>query len=219
VVAVVAASVLVAPYLRFDPGSSRLPVTSEAQFALLVVHVLAAGVALALGPLQFIPAVRRRRRWHRRIGRVYLLVGVLPAGLAGIPVALLSDRLLTQVGLVIPAVGWLVTGWLAVRAVRRGDVEAHRSWMTRNYALTFLAITARVLVPLMLLGRILLTGADPGSLGSEVPSLIPLGQVLGWIVNLAVAEIVIRRRRVVLPGRRPGLDREGDQRKFLRGAP
>ncbi len=193
-VALVVAIVLVLPYLGFDRRSSRLAVSGELHYTLLVVHVLTAAIALVLGPLQFVPAVRARRRWHRRIGRAYLLAGVVPAGLAGIPVALLSGRPLTQIGLLVPAVGWLVTTGLAVRAVRRGDVEAHRSWMTRNYALTFLAVTARVLVPLMLLARIPF-GADPASLGAAATASIPLGQVLGWVLNLAVAEVVIRRRR------------------------
>jgi hypothetical protein len=69
--------------------------------------------------------------------------------------------------------------------------------MTRNYALTFLAVTSRALVPLMLLASIPLTGASPGTLAGAAPELIPVGQVLGWVVNLAVAEVLIRRRRRV----------------------
>jgi hypothetical protein len=66
--------------------------------------------------------------------------------------------------------------------------------MARNYALTFLAVTSRALVPLLLLAGIPLTGASLGSLGAAAPELIPVGQVLGWVVNLAVAEVLLRRR-------------------------
>jgi uncharacterized membrane protein len=194
-VAVVVSAVLVAPYVGLDIRSSRLPVTGQVHYALLVAHIATAAVALVLGPLQFVPAIRARRRWHRRIGRAYLLAGVVPSALTAVPVALLSGRPLTQVGLTVPAVGWLVTAGLAVRAARRGDVEAHRSWMVRNYALTFLAVTARVLVPVLLLVNVPLTGAAPGSPASAAPALVPVGQVLGWVLNLAVAEVVIRRRR------------------------
>ncbi|MGH3697470.1 MAG: hypothetical protein ACRDRX_26390 [Pseudonocardiaceae bacterium] len=89
--------------------------SSELYYGLLVAHISTALEALVLGPLQFVPAIRV----HRRIGRTYLLVGVLPSAITVIPVALLSGRLITQVGPVIPAVGWLVTGSLAVRAIRR----------------------------------------------------------------------------------------------------
>jgi uncharacterized membrane protein len=196
-VAVVVTGVLVAPYVGLDIRASRLEVSGELHYALLVAHIFTAAVALVLGPLQFVPAIRARRRWHRRIGRTYLLAGVVPSALVGIPVALLSGRLLTQVGLTLPFLGWLLTAGLAVRAIRRGDVEGHRSWMTRNYALTFLAVTSRALVPLMLLASIPLTGASPGTLAGAAPDLIPVGQVLGWVVNLAVAEVLIRRRRRV----------------------
>lgn len=39
---------------------------------------------------------------------------------------------------------WLTTGSLAFIAVRNGNIEAHQQWMTRNYALTCLFITARI---------------------------------------------------------------------------
>jgi uncharacterized membrane protein len=191
-VATVVGVVLVSPYLLLDIDNSRLTVDGEAHYALLVVHVFTAFVALVLGPLQFIPAIRARRRIHRTIGRVYLLAGVLPSGLAAVPVALLSGRIVTQIGLTIPAILWLVTGALAYRAARRREFTHHRNWMMRNYALTFLAVTSRVLVPLLLIAQI--PFAPAGSVAESAPTMIPIGQVLGWIVNLVIAEVLIRRR-------------------------
>jgi uncharacterized membrane protein len=184
------ALVLVWPYLR---GGSRLDVTGP----VLVTHVVTAAVALILGPLQFILAGRGP---HRVIGRVYLLAGVLPAGVTAVPVAVWSGRPVTQVGLTVAAVWWLVTGWLAYRAARRGEFAAHRDWMTRNFALTLLAVTARALVPLMVaISALFADGGVPPA--ERVASLIPIGQTVGWVVNLAVAEVVIRRRLVSAPGR------------------
>jgi len=62
----------------------------------------------------------------------------------------------------------------------------------RNYAL---AVTSRILAPLLLLTLIPLglAGDDPRD---AVPSLIPIGQVLGWVVNLIVVEFLLRRRPV-----------------------
>jgi Predicted membrane protein (DUF2306) len=77
-VAVVAGALMAAPYVLLDVESSRLEVGGGLHYALLVAHVFTATVALVLGPLQFVPAIRARRRWHRRIGRAYLLAGVLP---------------------------------------------------------------------------------------------------------------------------------------------
>ncbi|TDD21499.1 DUF2306 domain-containing protein [Nonomuraea diastatica] len=194
IIAAVFGAVLIGPYLGFDTDGSRLDVTSRPYYYLLVAHIFTALVALVLGPLQFIPAIRARRRTHRTIGRCYLLGGVLPSALAAIPVALLSGRLITQIGLVIPAVLWLITGRLAIRAARRRDFLRHRHWMMRNYALTFLAVTSRVLVPLLLLVQIPFSDTvNAGSIAAGAQSMIPVGQALGWIVNLIVVEILIRR--------------------------
>jgi uncharacterized membrane protein len=190
IVAIIFGLVLAYPYAR---GGSRLEVGGDAHYLVLVAHVLTAAVALVLGPLQFMPMVRARKRIHRTIGRVYLLAGVLPSGLAAIPVAVWSGRPLTRIGLSTAAVLWLITGGLAYRAARRRDVAAHRAWMTRNYALTFLAVTSRLLVPALLL----LGGAGPGSIAERAPEMIPIGQTLGWIINLLVAEALLRRSRPV----------------------
>jgi uncharacterized membrane protein len=195
VVATVFGAVLVSPYLLLNIDNSRLDVSGEAHYAVLVVHIFTAFIALVLGPLQFIPAIRTHRRVHRTIGRLYLFAGVLPSALATVPVALLSGRIITQIGLTIPAVLWLITGALAYRAVRRHDYTQHQKWMMRNYALTFLAVTSRVLVPLLLLAQIPFTATNVGSIGDNAPSMIPIGQALGWIVNLIAAETLIRRRR------------------------
>jgi hypothetical protein len=64
----------------------------------------------------------------------------------------------------IPAVLWLITGALAYRAARHLDHTTHQDWMMRDYALTFLAVTSRILVPLLLLAELPFTGASAGSL-------------------------------------------------------
>lgn len=193
VVAIVFTVVLTYPYLSLDVDDSRIAVPDGLHYFVLVVHIFTAAVALVLGPLQFLPGVRARRRLHRTLGRVYLLGGVLPSAVAAVPVAVWSGRLVTQVGLSTAAVLWLVTGGLAYRAARRRDFVGHRAWMMRNYAFTFLAVTSRILVPVLLLAQIPFGGAAAGSIGERAPSMIPIGQTLGWIVNLIVVEGLIRR--------------------------
>jgi uncharacterized membrane protein len=193
IVAIVFSLVLTYPYLGLDIDNSRIDVSDGLHYSVLVAHIFTATVALVLGPLQFIPKVRAHKRIHRTLGRVYLLAGVLPSAVATIPVAAWSGRPLTQIGLTTAAVLWLVTGGLAYRAARRRDFIGHRAWMMRNYALTFLAVTSRVLVPLLLLVQVPFGGADAGSIGERAPSMIPVGQTLGWIINLIVVEGLIRR--------------------------
>jgi uncharacterized membrane protein len=193
VVAVAVDAVLVYPYLGLDSADSRIDFTGG-RYAVLVVHIFTAAVALVLGPLQFLPRIRAHRSVHRAIGRTYLLGGVLPSAIATVPVAAWSGNLLTQIGLTTAAVLWLVTGALAYRAARRRDFTRHRDWMMRNYALTFLAVTARALVPLMLLTGFAL--GDSAPVADRVSSAIPIGQTLAWIINLAIVEVLIRRSPV-----------------------
>ena len=63
--------------------------TFEAHRTAVYVHIFASAVALALGPLQFSTRLRTTRLGlHRWLGRLYLGVGVLGGGLAGLSMAL-----------------------------------------------------------------------------------------------------------------------------------
>ena len=115
----------------------------------------------------------------------------------GIPLALTTpDGDLTRYGVLIPAVLWPCLAVLGYRAVRAGDVSRHREWMTRLYAVTFFAITARLVTPLLLLVQVpVIQSRYDGDVQAAVSASIPYGQWLGWIINLLVAELIIRRWR------------------------
>ena len=71
----------VTPYLH---GSSTVPIDMSipGYYVSLVIHVVPAGLALVIGPWQFVPRLRARfPRVHQMVGRVYL-VSVLAAALA-----------------------------------------------------------------------------------------------------------------------------------------
>ena len=201
VIAVVATPVLLFPYVGLDPARSRIPVTTWLHYATLVVHVVTAATAMLLGVLQLVPRIRARRVVHRRIGRAFLVVGVVAFGFTAIPLALTTPNGdLTRYGILVPAVGWLVCAALGWSAIRRGRVAAHREWMIRTYALTFFAITTRMLVPLLLALQMPFQGdRSPEAIRGLVGSTIPYGQWLGWIVNLAIAQYAIRRLRRTAP--------------------
>lgn len=149
------------------------------------VHAFAAIAALALGPWQFSAALRARRpRLHRLMGRAYLAVGVGVGGLSGLYLAQFAyGGTPAHLGFTLLALAWLYSGWRAYTAIRGGDIGAHRAWMTRNFALTFAAVTLRLYLPVAMIA------------GLPMAASYAAIAWLCWVPNLAFAHWLTRRRR------------------------
>ncbi|WP_421732874.1 DUF2306 domain-containing protein [Cellulomonas sp.] len=160
----------------------------------LYVHIVAGGIALLVGPLQFWRTLRERARSvHRSVGRVYLtavLVGAL-AALALAPVN--SAGLVGLAGFGTVGVLWIWTGWRGYRAIRTGDVRSHQAWMIRNFALTYAAVTLRLWLGVLMAAQSpwIESGADADAAFRNAYALVPF---LSWIPNLVLAELLVRRR-------------------------
>jgi uncharacterized membrane protein len=147
----------------------------------IYLHVAASIAALAIGPFQFVRRLRSRLPGlHRLLGRIYLGGGVLLGGLAGLYMALHAfGGWPTRLGFALLALAWLYTGMRAYRAIRSGDPLAHRRWMIRNFALTFAAVTLRLLLPTALVS------------GLRFADAYPYIAWLCWVPNLLVAELFL----------------------------
>jgi uncharacterized membrane protein len=172
-----------ARYLALDPEVyfEQQRATYQTNEFAIIAHIAGGSVALAVGPFQFLSRLRSRRPTvHRVVGRLYL-GGVLVGSAAGLYMAFLAHGgAISSAGFGTLAVFWFATGLQALRTIRTGDVEDHRRWMIRNFALTFAAVTLRLwLVPLAAT-----FGFDTGY---RIVSWVC------WIPNLAVAEAMLRR--------------------------
>lgn len=149
----------------------------------IYLHIFASAVALVFGPFQFSARLRATRPGlHRWIGRIYLGVGVLVGGGAGLFMAFHAyGGPVSRLGFAALATVWLYTGFRAYRAIRAGDVASHRRWMVRNFALTFAAVTLRLWAP--------------AAFASGIPFELsyPVIAWLCWVPNLVVAERVFNR--------------------------
>jgi uncharacterized membrane protein len=164
----------------------------------VVVHIFSALTYAILGAFQFSSAFRSRRpNWHRLAGRV---LGVL--GLAVAFSALWMTQFyprqpgtgeLTYLFRLAFGSGLAVCIVLGVTAIRRGDVTRHQAWMTRAYAL---ALGAGTQVFTLSIGKAIF--------GSGELLINDLFMGAAWVINLAVAEYVIRR-----PIRPAGTTRSG----------
>jgi uncharacterized membrane protein len=186
-------------YLTLNPDN--FPFTQQkavytAHMTMLITHIIASMLAILIGPFQFLPGLRKGRllKIHRFMGRTYLL-SVLAGGLSGLYMAQFAHGgIITELGFATLGILWLYTGYRAYRHIRNKDLEAHRQWMVRNYALTFAGVMLRVWMPVSVV------------LGADFTAAYIIVSWACWVPNLLVAEWIIRRtlpmaRRTSVPGR------------------
>ena len=158
--------------------------TFEAHRLGILTHIFASVLALGLGPFQFSTRLRTSRpALHRWLGRVYLGIGVLVGGVAGLAMAAHAfGGPIARLGFAGLALAWLVSGICAYRAIRAGNVALHRRWMVRNFALTFAAVTLRLWLP--------------ASIASGVAFEVayPVVAWLCWVPSLVLAEWLFNRK-------------------------
>lgn len=154
----------------------------------VMLHIVSVSVYSVLGAFQFAPGFRRRRPgWHRAAGRLLIPSGLV-AALSGLwmtqfyPWPEYDGEILYGLRLVFGS-AMLLFILFGVAAIRRRDFARHGAWMIRAYAIGLGAGT-QVLTHLPLL-------FFPTFLGEPTRAL---AMGAGWVINLAVAEWLIRKR-------------------------
>jgi len=179
--------------LEIAGGPVLLPANPRinASPAPVIVHIVAVTLFALLGAFQFSSGLRRRHPgWHRRSGRLLVVAGLVVAG-SGLWMTLFypdapGGYLLWGVRLLV-GTAMAASLVLAFTAIRRRDIPAHRAWMMRAYALAAGAGT-----------QLVTEGISESAFGTgDLPKA--LSMTSGWVINLAVAEWIIRR-----PARRRG---------------
>jgi uncharacterized membrane protein len=170
---------------RSHPPADPFP----AQFAIsgwdVPIHFFAAGLALLLAPMQL---SRRLRAWRPRLHRLggWLYAGsVLLGAISGLSLAMHAQGgLASGSGFAVLAVLWLVTTGRGIAHAVAGRHDLHRRWMCRSVALTFAAVTLRVIL-----------GVGAGLLHLPLLPVYSAAAWLCWLVNLGVCEWLLRRAR------------------------
>jgi len=196
------AGLLVLSAVPMFAGLSRLLSLSTGAFTLegserfaadpwtAALHLVGATAFATVGAFQFVPSLRRGA-WHRVAGRVLSLLGV-GAAVAGTVMALrwppkAFDSPALNAARAVVAIAMVLFIVLGVVAARRRDLEAHRGWMVRAYAL-FLGAGTQVFTA----GFTALPWMQPFM--SE--ALAAASMAAGWVINALVAEWLLRRPRV-----------------------
>lgn len=156
----------------------------------VVLHIMGAGVYAILGAFQFVSRLwRRGTGWHRWVGRLLVPCGLL-VGISGLWMTLFYPRPqgasdLLYVFRLLFGLGMVLSVGLGYVAIRRRDIVQHRAWMIRGYAIGLGAGTQVLtgMVGALILGK-----------PTELENALLMGAA--WVINLAVAEWVIRKRSV-----------------------
>jgi uncharacterized membrane protein len=187
---------LLASLDRSDPFAPYRPAELaffDGRFAarpfLTLLHVVPGGLFLALAPLQFSSRIRNRHiGFHRWSGRILVLAGVASTAPA------FYFGLLMPYGGTVEAVAIALFGGLFVAAlgrafvaIRRKQVDLHREWMIRAFALAIAISTVRVVAAAMDMAF------TPAGLAPR--ALFAISVWTGWSVTLAAAELWIQRTR------------------------
>jgi uncharacterized membrane protein len=149
----------------------------------LYVHIVTAMLALIIGPFQiFLKPSKARRRQHRLLGYVYI-ISITVSGVVSLYLSLFATGgWIAGLGFLGLDILWVATTFTAMRKIMVKDLQAHKAWMLRSYALTFAAVTLRIwLAPLALL-------FGDFEAGYRVVAWFC------WVPNLLVIEAVIRKK-------------------------
>lgn len=149
------------------------------------IHVYASMWVLLAGFSQFSKALLRNRpRLHRALGYSYVINVLLITGPAGLLMGFYANGgISSRIAFVSLALLWIFFTAMALVKARQKDFTAHRRYMIRSYALTLSALTLRA-------WKYAITNT------AELPPMDVYRVVawLGWVVNLVVAEWIIRTR-------------------------
>jgi uncharacterized membrane protein len=159
----------------------------------VVLHILVVIPYTIIGAFQFSSGVRRRNRsWHRAAGRVLGVLGLV-AALTGLWMAHVypwpaGDGQGVYVERLVFGTAMAASIVLGINAVRRRDFKAHGAWMLRAYAIGLGAGTQVLThVPwFILVGK-------PG----ESARTVLMGA--GWVINVLLAEWIIRGAQTRMP--------------------
>jgi uncharacterized membrane protein len=182
---------IVAQYIPIDADVAFLRIKQHVvntPFYLIAfyVHVLASVLVLAAGFTQFSDyLLAKHRLLHKRAGWLYVLVVLVLAAPSGLYIGLFANGgLSSQLAFVMLAILWFLFTLQAVLFAKKGNIQTHRQYMLRSFALTLSAITLRAWKVII----VAIWHLPP----MDVYKIVAW---LGWVLNLLIVEYIIRFKK------------------------
>ncbi|MCF6132043.1 DUF2306 domain-containing protein [Flavobacterium wongokense] len=180
-------------YVSFDSDAAFLQIkqtevnTISPYLFIFYVHVCSAIFTLFAGFTQFNDRIlKRKTRIHKNVGKLYVLVVLLLAAPSGFFIGLFANGgFYAKVSFVTLSILWFYFTLKAFLEIKKRQINKHKAFMLRSFALAFSAITLR-------LWKVILVYLFH-------PSPMDVYQIiawLGWIPNLLLIEYFIYKQKI-----------------------
>ena len=148
------------------------------------MHIGFGGLALLSGFSQFFKQSNQKQlNFHRALGKIYV-IAVLLSGISGLYISFFTTGgLIPAMGFGTLAVLWLFTTIKAYSAIKKRNINDHKNWMKRSFALCFAAVTLRIWLPVFLNG-----------LNMDFIPAYTIIAWLDWVPNIIIVEWYIRKK-------------------------
>jgi len=158
-------------------------VKDEIWMTVFYFHISSSIICLSTGAFQFVSSLRKEPwiKWHRILGKMYVFSILFFAAPTGAYMAVFANGGFgTQLGFIILSVLWFVSTYIALQAILEKDIQSHKKWMVRSYALTFSAVTLRLWMPIL-----------SGYFGVNPDFTVVITAWINWIPNLLIGELIL----------------------------
>ncbi len=151
------------------------------------IHITSSIFVLLFGAFQFIPAQSTKAiKFHRFLGKLYVLIVLCLSAPSGLIMAFYANGgIWAKTSFVIISSLWWVFTYIAYKKIKKGEIEKHRKFMYRSYALTLSAITLRLYVLFL-----------PYFIHLSAKEMYTLVAWMSWLPNLIMAELLIRNNLI-----------------------
>lgn len=149
------------------------------------IHISTSVLVILAGLTQFSNTILKKQpKWHRQIGKMYVIVILFISGPSGFVMALFANGgLFGRIAFTTLSILWITFTFLAYQYARKQRLIEHGKWMFRSFALSFSAVTLRVLI--------FATALLPIYLDFE--KVYMMTAWLSWGINLGITEILIHK--------------------------
>jgi len=146
------------------------------------LHLLGGGVAVLTGTALFFTRwIKPSSKLHKFMGKIYFISIMFVGGPTGLYLAFYAESgYLATIGFIGMSAAWMVTTFVSVAKITKGDVKGHYKWTIRSYATTLAGVTLRIM-----------TGLGIEYLHWDYDTTFLITAYVPWLMNLGFAEIVI----------------------------